>query len=238
MNIIICIKDFKKERKILSSLQEIKYFSPNGNNKLPEGHPYQKGSYIRECKKNEDSFLMFNYQYLIDSNFNLVDASKLTETIHPNQYVQVDYRGGVIIFSTDVNTVYPDNKNSTIKRKDTILNKLNIYKNRYFADKCVNNRVKNFNQTRSLNDLERNITKDYIGAFSVGKFFNGRYFGDDGKVYNENSLSIEINGISSIGLYRFGEIIAREFEQEVVLVKDFNNNKIFRMLTLSAQTKF
>lgn len=215
------------KRKVLNSLTEIKYFSVDGNNKLPEGHPYHKGSYIRECKKNEDNFSMFNFQYLIDSNFNLVDASKLTEAIHLNQYGLADYRGGIIVFSTDVNAVFSNNNNLFTKLKDTLTKKFKTYKNRFFVDKKIDKSVKHFNQVGSLTDLEGNIIDDYIGAFSIGNFFKGRYIGDDGKVYNEKSISIEINGISSIGLYKFGEIIASEFEKETVLVKDFNNNKIF-----------
>jgi len=76
---------------------------------------------------------------------------------------------------------------------------------------------------------------DYIGAFSIGNFFSGRYIGDNKKVFNESSLTIEINGISSKGLIYLAEEIAREFNQETVLVNDLNQNKIFLVNQLKGE---
>lgn len=45
-------------------------------------------------------------------------------------------------------------------------------------------------------------------------------------MYNERSLAIEINGLSSESLLKITEMIAQEFMQETVLVKDLNKNKI------------
>ena len=72
-----------------------------------------------------------------------------------------------------------------------------------------------------------NKTEERIGAYSVGNFFKGRYVGDNGEMYNEKSLSVEINGISSMNLLSFAELLANEFMQETVLVKDLNMNKIY-----------
>ena len=72
-----------------------------------------------------------------------------------------------------------------------------------------------------------NPIDEYIGAFSIGNFFSGRYISDNGKVFDEKSLSVEINGISTEALIYFAEEIAIEFNQETVLLKDLNNNKIF-----------
>ena len=46
-------------------------------------------------------------------------------------------------------------------------------------------------------------------------------------MYNDKSLSVEINGISSRNLLSFAELLAKEFKQETVLVKDLNLNKIY-----------
>lgn len=46
-------------------------------------------------------------------------------------------------------------------------------------------------------------------------------------MFDETSLSIEVNGISSNGLIYLAEEVAREFNQETVLVKDLNLNTIF-----------
>jgi hypothetical protein len=40
-------------------------------------------------------------------------------------------------------------------------------------------------------------------------------------------MSVEINGLSSKGLLYMGEMIARAFHQESVLIKDLNQNKIY-----------
>ena len=66
-----------------------------------------------------------------------------------------------------------------------------------------------------------------IGAFSVGHYFKGKYIGDKGNVYNEKSIAIEINGLSSKSLLTIAAMIARKLRQETVLVKDLNKNKIY-----------
>lgn len=51
-----------------------------------------------------------------------------------------------------------------------------------------------------------------------------KYLSTDGSTMPNG---IEINGLSSEGLLRLAEMIARIFHQETVLVKDFNNMKIY-----------
>ncbi len=76
-------------------------------------------------------------------------------------------------------------------------------------------------------EFDARTVEGYIGAFSVGNFFSGKYVGDHSKCFDERSLSIEINGISSDALMYFAEEVALEFNQETILVKDLNINKIF-----------
>ena len=76
-----------------------------------------------------------------------------------------------------------------------------------------------------FNDTAKKEEK--IEAYSVGNFFKGKYVGDNGEMYNEKSLAIEINGISSRHLLEFAEMLAKDFMQETVLVKDLNLNKIY-----------
>lgn len=64
-------------------------------------------------------------------------------------------------------------------------------------------------------------------AHSVGNFFKGKFVGESGEVYDETSLSIDVNGLSSESLTQLAENIAERFHQETVLVKDLNNGKIF-----------
>ena len=71
------------------------------------------------------------------------------------------------------------------------------------------------------------MSDETIGAYSIGNAFKGRYVGDNGGEYNERSMTIEINGLSSEALLYLGEMIARAFHQETVLIKDLNKNKIY-----------
>jgi hypothetical protein len=208
---------FSKASTTVFDWREIKYFSPSDNrNILPDGHPIAKGGFLKECRDNAAKFLLENGQYLIKCD------GTLEEAIHPNQYGLKDYRGGLVIFSTDVNALQVS-KNALINWfKKTIAS----LKNRLFRKSKVNTVVSKFNATSDKKAGTAPV-EDYIGAFSVGNFFNGRYVGDNGKVFDEKSMAVEVNGISSEALIYLAEQIATEFHQETVLVKDLNKNKIY-----------
>lgn len=179
----------------INHFHEIKYFSKDGKS-LPNGIGFQKGNFLHECKINAESF-------------------SINEDLHSNQYGLSDYRGGVIVFSTDVNAVQLSDKALINKLKQII----RTFKQRYFATTIIHNTLNKFNKY--------NPQSEYVGAYSIGHSFKGHYIGDNGEKYNENSLSIEINGLSSNALLYLAEYIARIFKQETVLVKDLNNNKIY-----------
>lgn len=123
------------------------------------------------------------------------------------------YRGGIIVFSTDVNAVELD-KNKIINKIKQVIT---TFKNRLKKDTIIHNVMNKFNDKGG----------EYIGAYSVGNFFKGKYVGDNGEMYNERPLAVEINGLSSESLLKVAEMIAQEFMQETVLVKDLNKNKIY-----------
>ena len=66
-------------------------------------------------------------------------------------------------------------------------------------------------------------------TYNVGKSFYGKYIGDKGEVYDEESLSVEINALTSKSLIKLSEYLADTFSQETLLVKDLNENKIFML---------
>lgn len=163
---------------------KIKHFHPEGL-VFPNGSHYQRGGYLRECRKNLDSFV-------------------LDEGVHDTQHGMSDNRGGIIVFSTDINALkLDDNK---------VLNKIRQILTSYKKDSMIKS---NDNGGES------------IGAYSVGNFFKGKYVGDNGKMFADKSLSIEINGLSRKSLLKMAEMLAQEFLQETVLVKDLNKNKIY-----------
>ena len=185
-------------RKIISETNhanwtEVKYFHPQRQT-MPNGSHYQRGGFIQECRENQNSFI-------------------LDEGVHGNQYGMAKYRGGIIVFSTDVNAVELD-KNKIINKIKQVIT---TFKNRLKKDTIIHNVMNKFNDKGG----------EYIGAYSVGNFFKGKYVGDNGEMYNERSLAIEINGLSSESLLKVAEMIAQEFMQETVLVKDLNKNKIY-----------
>lgn len=115
-------------------------------------------------------------------------------------------QGGMIIFSTEVNAVELS-KNKFI---NWIKQKITSLKNK-------------FNSYEKIDTLAKKY--ELIG-WTVGKFLSGRYTDRTGKVYDENSLSVEVVGINSETLINLAEDICRDFEQETVLVKDYNSQKI------------
>lgn len=179
----------------LKHFREVKYFSKNGKT-MPNGIGYQRGNFIKECKDNKNAFI-------------------LNEDVHSNQYGLTNYRGGIIVFSTDVNAVSLD-KN---KLKNKIKQIIATFSQRFNTGGIMHKVVNSFNK--------HNESEDYIGAYSIGNSFQGKYVGDNGEEYNERSTTVEINGLSSEGLLRLAEMIARIFHQETVLVKDLNQNKIY-----------
>ena len=196
---------------------EIKYFSPtDSRNILPDMHPLSKGGFLKECYDNASSFLIDNCQFVIANN------GTISEAIHPNQYGLTDYRGGVIVFSTDVNALQV----SRYAVINWLSQKFATMRNRLFRKSKLSSVVKRFNMT-SDKRVGNSPVEDYVGAFSVGNFFSGHYLADNGKVFNEKSMSIEVNGVSSEALMYLAEEIAKEFHQETVLVKDLNVSKIY-----------
>lgn len=179
------------EKKV--TINEIKYFHPYRKS-MPNGSHYTRGGFLHECFVNLNSF-------------------RLDEGVHPEQYGLAKYRGGVIVFSTDINAIELS--------ANPIVNKIKqfaeTFKQRLTRNKKIHNTIVRHNENNS----------EYVGAYSVGNFFHGRYVGDNGEKFDEKSICLEINGISSKTLLKLAEMICEEFRQETVLVKDLNNNKIY-----------
>ena len=187
------IKIFKKCS--ISNFKEIKNFHPDGES-MPNGISFQRGGYIKECIENKNSFI-------------------LDECVHNKQYGLKKYRGGIIVFSTDVNVISDEKGFNKIKKKFENFWKTLI--NRIFVDKKIEKARRNFNNSNDEN----------FYAYSIGHCFRGKYQSDNNKVYDENSITFEINGLSSESLLKVAELVAQYFEQETVLVKDLNKNKIY-----------
>lgn len=80
---------------------------------------------------------------------------------------------------------------------------------------------------KTLSNLFNNNHGERLYSYSIGHAFHGKYQGDDGKMFDDKSVTFEINGTSCKSLLKLAELVAKIFDQETVLVKDLNKNKIF-----------
>ena len=115
--------------------------------------------------------------------------------------------GGIIVISTDINSKNL-NKNKLV---NWIHQKIKTLGNRLTYNKKVVDRLK---------------TDERVGGWTIGRFLKGRYVGDNGQVFDENSFSIEIIGISIDNLLDIAEDICKDFDQETVLVKTYYPQRI------------
>lgn len=136
--------------------------------------------------------------------FSSDNENELTEEID----FEFGDKGGVIIFSVNVNAVELS-KNKLIRG---IKNKIETIKNILFKSSKINKVIKQ---------------NPEIYGVTIGNFVKGRYKAKDGSLYDESSLSVEIIGITSDVLNKVAEELAKEFKQETVLVKNYETNKIY-----------
>jgi hypothetical protein len=130
--------------------------------------------------------------------------NELTEEID----FEFEDKGGIIVFSVEVNAVELSN-NKLVK---FIRQKIETAKNILFKSSKINKIIYN---------------NPEIQGVTIGNFVKGRYVAKNGSLYDETSLSVEIIGITTDVLNKVAEELAKEFKQETVLVKNYNDNKIY-----------
>lgn len=115
-------------------------------------------------------------------------------------------KGGIIVFSTDVNAVELDPN----RLRNWIKQKLSTIKNRLsFTSK-----------------IDKIADRHSLVGWTIGRFLDGRYKAKNGKMFGENSLSLEIIGVDFKELISIAEELCVSFKQESVLVKDFSKGRI------------
>lgn len=120
--------------------------------------------------------------------------------------------GGIVTFSTDVNAMIPDGNTAFEKIKVLIKRKLSTWINRLKKSKKI----------------EDTVMKTYgITNVSIGNFFKGKYTANSGKIFDENSLSVEMIGIPESVLNDIARDLCKTFNQETVLVKNHINKSIY-----------
>jgi len=189
-----------------TQISKITYFHPVGKS-LPNGSHYQRGGFLNECKHNENSFILSDERLKFSSQIN-DDTSEYNNLTHSDC---ADYKGGIIVFSHEV-------KDEQLS-DDSIIETLNQTLSSYYQQK--NNLL-----TSVTNKFNRQETHCEVGAKALGKFFKGRYISNNNKIFDENSISIKLNGISSKTLLSVMKLICIELRQEII-AKDLNNNNIY-----------
>ena len=116
-------------------------------------------------------------------------------------------RGGCIVFSTDVNSRKLDDNSL----KNWAKQKLTTVKNRLFSSKMLDKIRKEFN----------------VYAWTVGHSLHGVYTGDNGRTFDENSISLDIVGVTRDQLFKIAERVCGDFKQESVLIKDYDTNQVY-----------
>lgn len=147
--------------------------------------------------------------YLAECRRN-AESFTLDESVHGEQYKFLDYRGGVIVLPMDVNAVELSQNALMDKVKQVVV--------------TYGNRLRKGRVVREPLDGEGT---EHIVTYSVGRSFTGKFVGDNGEMYDEKSLSVEVNGLSDRSLLRLAEMLADVFRQETVLVKDLSTGKIY-----------
>lgn len=78
-----------------------------------------------------------------------------------------------------------------------------------------------------LYDIKKILRKHETAGWTIGRFFKGRKPCKNGKAYSEDSLSIEITGVSYDALIEIAEELCRAFDQKSVLIKFYSDrNKL------------
>lgn len=186
----------QKVRTIMEKLNpEFKFI-----NELKKSNYECKYECLNEAKSWSDGMKKNNFPKI---NFS-IEKTILSEGIdfEPEE----NEKGGIIVFSTDVNAV----ELSPNKIKNWVKQKIATYTNRFQTTKMI----------------DKIADKHQLIGWTIGHYLDGRYKAKNGKMFGENSLSVEIIGINFEKLISIAEDICRDFKQESVLLQDFSSGRV------------
>jgi hypothetical protein len=183
----VTFKDFLYEKKMYEEIVPRNYF-----------HALQMNSFSVDRNNDQDAETFY---------IDLTDGSELNEI----NLEYFDYKGGIIVFSTDINAVQVS-KNKLI---NFIFSKMQSIKNAILINKKIDKVIK-----------QHETQLKGIGL-TVGNFVKGRYVADNGVIYDEKSASVEIIGVQTNVLNEIANSLREEFKQESVLVKNYEDEKIY-----------
>ena len=164
---------------------------------VPDTSHIHKGFYYEASDKNRNSFIM-------------------DETIHDEPNHSGKFKGGVIVFPVGVHaeTMSANNLKNEICQFWTTLEQ------RHNKSSIIHK------LTRLFHD-EPQLVDEQIYRCRVGSFFKGQYRSDDRTLFDENSIAVQVNGITADSLLLLAEYLCKSFRQATVLVKDFYADGIY-----------
>jgi hypothetical protein len=80
---------------------------------------------------------------------------------------------------------------------------------------------------RFINAKQKHFPNDIIVIYPWNKSFKGKFIGNNGEVFNNKSICLEISGLSCHGLLELADMLTERFGQKAVLVKDLNQDEIY-----------
>lgn len=141
----------------------------------------------------------------------LIDSMKLNNVVPKYLYEAVDFEadnpGGMIVFSTILM--------NTLGNAESFMDKV-----KYFFDVIWKPFINNLKVSNELKDL---INKYEVLIYSAGRNFKGSYTNKNGITFNKTSFTINISAVDSNTMKLMATEICREFQQETLMVRDFND---------------
>lgn len=225
------------EKETNFKIRELKILSEDGKTQPGNGVCYYKGGWYKAAKENGEKF---DSVIGTGKNVFLFNGEKINEAVAADQYGLENYAGGTIVFALDVNIDLEGDKEDTKKDTETdksILQKIKAKKKEFvkkvklffkFKLETLKNKLL---KSKKLSKIINKYNLDPNNLFKVGAFsefgkFRGRY-ASEGKIFDESSSAIEILSVPSEVLLIIATIIAKEFKQHAVLVKDLNTNRFY-----------
>lgn len=126
------------------------------------------------------------------------------------------FRGGVMVFPADKHPVILP---ALGLLENVIVRAMTLFRQR-FSFRNIGRRFRNI--LRKGRAGERHSV-EYV----VGHFFTGHYVGGNGSIFCKESMSIELNGLSTHDLLCLAEFLCKLFGQKAVLVKEFERGRLY-----------
>lgn len=166
------------------------------------------GSFMEAVKANGTGIAIRFNNKKVKASYTFSNNKFITAaTVDERRIDYPEHKGGIIVFSTDVNAVKLS-ENAVI---NWVKQKLTTLKQRLMHKKIMTDTMKKY---------------DEVYGFTIGNFMTGRYKAQDGSYFDEHSMSVEIIGVPRDTLFDIADELMKAFHQQCMLVKDYETGSI------------